>query len=106
MIFGFESPGGGPVRLNERLSFPDCIFHIRISPVDDPARPKFPHAVTHTAYYQLTTLLRLWWTHLDGTLFHFEGVMSHTLRSDPPRSTDRIIHMTRQDILPVLALSA
>lgn len=49
MIPGLESPGGGPVREKVRLSFPDCIFHIRISPVDDPARPKLPQAVTQTA---------------------------------------------------------
>lgn len=46
MIFAFESPGAAPDKANDRLSFPDCMFHILISPADDPARPKLPHAVT------------------------------------------------------------
>jgi hypothetical protein len=49
MIFGLEFPGAGPVRENDFLSLPDCMFHILISPSDEPARPKFPHAVTQTA---------------------------------------------------------
>lgn len=49
MIFDLVFPGAVPVKLKDLRSFPDCIFHILIPPVEDPTRPKFPHAVTQTA---------------------------------------------------------
>jgi hypothetical protein len=50
IIAGLLSPGAIPDKANDFLSFPDCMFHIRISPVVVPAKPKLPQAVTQTAW--------------------------------------------------------
>ena len=41
--------GAGPI-LNVLRLIPDCMFHIWITPVEEPARPKLPHALTQTAW--------------------------------------------------------
>lgn len=43
------SGGQGPISNVFRL-IPDCRFHICRLPVEELARPKFPHAVTQTDY--------------------------------------------------------
>jgi hypothetical protein len=43
------SDGGGGM-LNDLRRMPDCMFHMWIIPVEDPAIPKFPHALTQTAW--------------------------------------------------------
>ena len=48
-IRAITSGGRSPMSRDFRLK-PDCMFHTRIAPVDVPARPKFPQAVTQTAW--------------------------------------------------------
>ena len=42
------SGGHGPT-LNSLRFMPDCMFHMRITPDEDDANPKFPQAVTQAA---------------------------------------------------------
>jgi hypothetical protein len=41
--------GGGSPTLKALRLIPDCMFHMHISPVEDPAIPKLPQGVTQTA---------------------------------------------------------
>jgi hypothetical protein len=41
--------GGGSPTLKALRLMPDCMFHMHISPVEDPAIPKLPQDVTQTA---------------------------------------------------------
>jgi hypothetical protein len=41
--------GGGSPTLKALRLIPDCMFHMHISPVEEPAIPKLPQDVTHTA---------------------------------------------------------
>jgi hypothetical protein len=55
------SGGQGPTLKLLRF-IPDCIFHMWISPVEDPAMPKLPQAVTHTAWIIRSEIWLAIWT--------------------------------------------
>ena len=105
----------GPTLKALRL-IPDCMFHIYISPVDDPAIPKLPQDVTQTAYRVHLVIERAFIegqnSDLDRTnnflSFAFckrEAVLAQSLVEHSPRSGESLVRVCRQDVVPIFCAS-
>ena len=112
----FAASGGRGPTLKALRLIPDCMFHIYISPVDDPAIPKLPQDVTQTAYWvHLVTeraFVKRQKSDLDRTddFFPFafckrEAVLAQSLVKHSPRSGESLVRMCRQDVVPISCTS-